>query len=147
MNMQDRVSDGMIQEYREIFAEAYFERALERHARGDVETAILDYGDAIRFDPVSSEAYYKRGAAYYFQWTTNRDEMALDAALADYQQALQLNPHYAEAYAGRGLVYEKQGRLTKANADYRRYIDLGGVAARAIQRRIQINEKRMWEER
>ena len=48
-------------------AEAYFNRGLGHHDKGDLDQAIADYDQAIVLDPQYALAYYNRGNAYYLQ--------------------------------------------------------------------------------
>jgi tetratricopeptide (TPR) repeat protein len=64
-------------------------------AKGDLDSAIADYDQAIALDPKDAIAYNGRGNVYY-------DRKDYDGAIADYVQAIMLDPKLALAYNGRG---------------------------------------------
>jgi len=94
-----------------------FSRGFAYGARGDNEHAIIEYGEAIRFDPKYPIAYNNRGVAY---GATGDNEHAI----ADYTEAIRLNPKVAGAYANRGRAYRAKGDNEHAIADYTRAIKL-----------------------
>ncbi|MDE0635647.1 MAG: tetratricopeptide repeat protein [Candidatus Poribacteria bacterium] len=63
-----------------------------------LDTSVLnEYNEAIRLNPDSAEAYFKRGLA----------RALLDpdpVSFADYDEAIRLNPNYAEAYFHRACL-------------------------------------------
>ncbi len=84
--------------------DAYFEK-------GDDDSALADYSDAIWVDPQNSDAFIGRGAVY-------RERGETDLALADYNEAIRLTPRYGLAYSDRGDVYRDEGNKDLALADY-----------------------------
>jgi len=58
------------------------------YGKGDYDSAIADYTDAIRIDPNYAIAYNVRGNAYYSKRDYNR-------AIADYEAALRIEPNDA----------------------------------------------------
>lgn len=100
-----------------LFAPAYYNRAICRKARGDVQGAIADYTEAIRADPQHAKAYNNRGVA--------RDDLGdREGAIADYTEAIRLNPQYADAYFNRGIAHKALDRVDQAIADYTEAIRL-----------------------
>ena len=85
-----------------ICAIAYTNRAVAYYHKGDLDSALADYNDAIRLDPTYERAYDDRGNVY-------RRKGDLDRALADYNQAIHLDPKYAAAYDNRGNSYFERG--------------------------------------
>ena len=87
------------------------------------DTSILyEYDEAIRLNPDSAEAYFKRGLVKALQ---NQDP----SAIADYDEALRLNPNFAEAYFHRAclkdylalresLVFDRHAGLRSAISDF-----------------------------
>src|SRR5581483_9780679 len=69
----------------------YFQRALAREKKGDIEGALADYDVVIRLDPRNAAAYNNRGDMRF-----RRHE--LDRALADFEEAIRLDPGLAAAY-------------------------------------------------
>ena len=64
---------------------------------GEFPRAVAEYSIAIKEDPGSAEAYYRRGSAYL----KLRD---LDAAKRDLDEAIQLDDNFVEAYNNRAMV-------------------------------------------
>jgi hypothetical protein len=90
--------------------EAFFER-------GEWDSAIREYTEAIRLNPDDTEAYSIRGRAYGM-----KDDY--DRAIADFTQAMHLNPHYVGAYYYRGLAYGMIGDFDRAISDFTEAIRL-----------------------
>ena len=95
-----------------LLAVAYYNRGTEYFSRGDYDSAILDYYDAIQLWPGYFSAYDRRGRAY-----SKKGEH--DRAIANYDKAIEISPHYAIAYYDRGSEYENKGQFEKALADFR----------------------------
>ncbi len=94
-----------------------FSRGFAYGAKGDNDHAIVEYSDAIRFDPKYPIAYNNRGVAYGAKGDN-------DHAIADYTEAIRLNPKVAGAYANRGRAYRAKGDNDHAIADYTKAIRL-----------------------
>jgi tetratricopeptide (TPR) repeat protein len=47
-------------------------------------------------------------------------------ALQDYDKAIQINPQLADAYLARGRIYIQLGKVTEAEADFKKYEELTG---------------------
>ena len=79
--------------------------------KGEYETAITNYNQALQINPNDADLYYKRGLAHYYLGD-------YETAIADYSQAIQINFKYAKSYNKRGLAryqlgnYKKQLRIT-----------------------------------
>jgi tetratricopeptide (TPR) repeat protein len=86
-------------------------RAFDHEESGELDKAIVAYGEAIRLEPEWADPYFFRGSVY-----AKKDD--LDRAVADYTQAIRLNPKDADAYNRRACAYERKGESAKAAADY-----------------------------
>ena len=80
-------------------------------SKGQYNSAIVDFDEAIRLDPQHAVAFSDRGAAY----DAKKD---YDRAIADYSEAIRLVPHEAHAFFNRGDAYENKGDYDRAIADY-----------------------------
>jgi Tfp pilus assembly protein PilF len=65
--------------------------------QGDRE-AVKDYDEAIRLNPQSAEAYYKRGFVYQ---KMGQRERAID----DFDKAVHIDPQFVRAYSNRAFAY------------------------------------------
>jgi tetratricopeptide (TPR) repeat protein len=92
-------------------AKTFYDRGVQFANKGDYETAIADFTEAIRLDPNNKEAYNWRGSAYH----NNND---YDWAIADYTQAIRIDPNYMSAYYNRGNAYSNKSDYDRAIADY-----------------------------
>jgi Flp pilus assembly protein TadD len=95
----------------------YYNRGIDRQAKGDLDGAIADYTKAIEIDPRSAHAYNSRGNL--------RDAKGdHDGAIADFTKAIEIDPRDADAYNNRGGARKAKGDLDGAIADYTKYIEL-----------------------
>lgn len=90
--------------------EAYYNRALAKSARHDIDGAFADYSTAIALEPKNDFALHNRGMIY-----DSRGEY--DKALADFSAAVALNPIGGHLY-NRGRVYYHAGRFREAADDF-----------------------------
>ena len=97
-------------------AEEYFRRGVEAHQRGDFDSAIKDYTEAIERNPDLVAPYNNRGNAYGAKGDHDR-------AIQDYNKAIELNPDGAAAYYNRGLAYGTKGDHDRAIQDYTKAIE------------------------
>ena len=159
-------SEQRAERMREAEAEALVERAKFYDnlgdlsaAKGDFDSAVINYTEAIAAKSDYAEAYFDRAAAYeheqdfdkaiadyrkaieikpdyaeaYFALADiyRRDEVGdNDEAIAYYSSAIKLNPDYADAYLNRGYTYESLGKLDQALADYNEAIRIETAANR-----------------
>jgi Flp pilus assembly protein TadD len=87
------------------------ERGKSFFDKGDSNSAIAAYTEAIRLEPTNADAYYDRGVVY-------RNKGEDGKAFADYTEAIRLKPDWANPHYNRGLAYWHNGDFDKAIADY-----------------------------
>ncbi len=85
--------------------------------KADSPQSIKDYDEAIRLDPQSAEAHYKRGFAYQNMGQGER-------AIEDFDRAIRINPEFAMAYSNRGYAYLNKGQYDRAVVDCTKAIKL-----------------------
>jgi tetratricopeptide (TPR) repeat protein len=95
----------------------YLDRGTMFHERGDYETAIAEFTEAIRLDPNNSFAYFLRGYAY-------KEKKQYDRAINDLTTAIRLDPNNYVAYTCRGYVYTFIDQDDQAISDYTMAISL-----------------------
>jgi tetratricopeptide (TPR) repeat protein len=103
-------------------------RGIEKMGKGEKDTAIACFNQAILFTPDFAMAYDYRGAA-----KEAKGDVA--GAIADYGQAIALDPHYADAFGNRGRAKSNLGDMTGAMSDYDRAIALDPKYAEAYANR------------
>jgi tetratricopeptide (TPR) repeat protein len=94
----------------EKLADAFNNRGIAYRAKGELERAIQDYGEAIKLNGKLASVYNNRGVAY-----DHKGE--LDRAIQDYEQAIKLKPS-PEAYFNRGNAYLAKAQYDHAIDDY-----------------------------
>ena len=85
-------------------------RAIFFTAKGDLDSALGDYNEALRLNPNNSITHNGRGSV----WRAKGD---LDRAFNDFSEAIRLNPNNGKAYGNRGQIYRLRGELDRALAD------------------------------
>ena len=108
----------------------YSNRGNARVAKGDLEGAFRDYGEAIRLDPHYAGAYYNRGNAR----VATGD---LDLAREDYAQTVRLRPDHANAHYNLAGLLKHGGRHADAIVHYQTYLDLGGSVRAGDQAAVE----------
>ena len=138
-------------------AGTFLDRGILLAMRGDYETAIADFDEAIRLSPDMFSAYMLRGRALIasvstvsgvgenfsgMNVVTTEGQTAsveqvriLDKAIADYTQAIRLDPNNTSAYIHRGYVYYAKGDYNRAIADYDQAIKLAPYSKAAYNNR------------
>jgi predicted O-linked N-acetylglucosamine transferase (SPINDLY family) len=98
---------------------------------GQLEEAVLRYGELLERRPDFAEGHYKRGNALnrLGRWS---------AALVDYDRAVALDCGYAHAFCNRGTVLERLERREEALASYDRAIALDAKDAFAYYNRAGV---------
>ena len=138
----------------------YNNRGWWYRAKGDLNRAIADFTEAIKFDPDSTHAYNNRARAYekkgdymlalqdYVEvsrleptnaaawnsrcWTRAIVGQELQKALADCEEALRIRPDEASSIDSRGLTFFKLGRLDDAIADFDAALKLNPKSAGSL---------------
>lgn len=89
----------------------YRGRGYWKDRKGDYDSALEDFDEAVRLDPKHVEGYDYRASVW-------RNKGNLERAIADLDMAIRLDPTYAAAYYRRGEIYQEKGDLDKARSDY-----------------------------
>jgi len=99
-------------------AATYVNRGVLRMRKGNYDTALADYSEALRLQPELGAAYLNTGAAYIYQ----RD---FYAALAPLNRAIELesNDLFA-AYYNRAIARENTGDVAGAFEDFNTSLEL-----------------------
>ncbi|MDQ2747725.1 MAG: tetratricopeptide repeat protein [Acidobacteriota bacterium] len=110
----------------------YQKRANESVVKGEYDSAVSDFNEAIKLNPNDVSVYLNRGRAY-------SNKKNYDLAIEDYNKAIELNPKEAMAYFNRGESYEKKGNALQAIGDYQKVLELDGnnESAKIILKRLQ----------
>lgn len=109
---------------REREAVRMFSQGLELHRKGNLEEAVLLYGQAIQLNQNFPDIYNNLGVAL-------RALGKREASAACYQRSLCLKPDHAGAYTNLGNVLRELGRLEVAAASHRRAVELDPTSADA----------------
>lgn len=106
---------------------AHVNRGWAFQEKGDQDSAIRDYDEAIRLDPRYALAYGNRGNAW-------REKGDVDRALRDLNESIRLNPH-PTTYFNRGNAWRTKGDQDRAIRDYDEAIRLNPKLAGAFSNR------------
>lgn len=117
-----------IEAFSKAIAEAYNNRGVAWHHKGDYEKAIADYNRALELHPRYAEALNNRGVARAYKGD-------YDKAIRDCTEATKINPSYADAYNNRGYAWQQKGDLDKAIVDYTETLDINPQYVRAYNSR------------
>lgn len=101
-------------------AQAYSMRALSLSLKGQYESAIKDYDDAIRLSPNFAVALNNRAWAYY-KWGRGPQ------GLPDVERSLRINPMSEHTWDTRAHIRQTLGDHAGAFADYEQAVVLGGT--------------------
>ena len=98
-------------------AQALYQRGTGYAAKGDYQSAVKDYTQALKFAPGSSDALYNRGGAYskLRRW---------DDALADFNALLKIVPNDPNTLYARAWVHSQLGNDKAAIADLDRVLEV-----------------------
>lgn len=83
-------------------AEQFHTKGYEARKKGDYETAIKLYSEALAIMPNHFKALFNRGFAY--------DKLGeFDLAINDYSKAIQIDPNNAYTYYNKGISLDRKG--------------------------------------
>ncbi|MDR4497108.1 MAG: tetratricopeptide repeat protein [Candidatus Scalindua sp.] len=99
------------------YAEAYLQRGIAYHAKGQQSESLSDFDTFSELDPKDGKLYSKRAGFY-------RNQKKYGEAVNDYSKAIEYDPEYTENYYGRGNIYIKVGRYEPAILDFTKLIEL-----------------------
>jgi tetratricopeptide (TPR) repeat protein len=103
-----------------LTAGPYFQRGHEALFTNDLDRAVSEFEDALRYVPDSGYGYKHLAEARMLQGTEGSTELAIEKC----QDALKLNPHYASAHCLLADCYSYQGRFGEALIEYERTLQL-----------------------
>lgn len=106
-------------------AEGLYVRGLVFRARKDLDTANVDFDEAIRLDPGYAAPRSAKGWVAF-----DRDD--LDGALEGFDDAISIDPEYAGAHTGRGAVLWRQGDYETARTELDAAVARSGGDALAL---------------
>ena len=109
-------------------ADDFLIQGREKLNKGDYQSAIQDFNQAIQLNPNYDDAYLSRGV-------TRRNLGDNQGASADYDQALRIAPNFAEAYVNRGVTRRELGDKQGAIADYNQALQINPNLANAYYNR------------
>jgi tetratricopeptide (TPR) repeat protein len=95
----------------------YRDRGKAYQQQDELDRAIEDFNQAIRFDPTDAAAFACRGTAYSHKGDLRR-------AIGDYDEAIRLESHDAVYYHVRAWLHHGQGDYDRAIADFDQAIRL-----------------------
>jgi tetratricopeptide (TPR) repeat protein len=109
------ISSGTLS--KENLAIAYNNRGNAYDDMGETAKALADYDQALRLNPMFSEAYFNRA---FVRYRLGRHQ----EALKDYDRLLSLEPVLASGYFNRSFAWAAMGRYDKAVADVQKALEL-----------------------
>ncbi len=106
-----------VPDYQNALAEAHEGRAYGHFKLGDLDRAIADLDEAIRFDPDDAALYANRGILY----SSKGD---FEQAMTNADKAIRLDPEHAPAYDVQANVFFRRRKFEQAIAAYGRAIGI-----------------------
>jgi tetratricopeptide (TPR) repeat protein len=100
-----------------LLAQLHNNRGVEYKAKGELDSAIADFSEAMKLNPKNLLAYTNRGDGMVAKGD-------YDAAIADYDAAIAADPNFLRAYSGRGDAYKNKKDFDRAIEDYRKALSL-----------------------
>jgi tetratricopeptide (TPR) repeat protein len=97
--------------------QAYLNRGYIRSNHMDLDGALADFDNAIKFDPNDADAYFKRGRAFLIVGNAK-------FAIADFDKSIAIDDRNPLVYAERGFARQSQGEDGEAQKDFERGLKL-----------------------
>jgi len=107
---------------------AFNNRGIAYSRLGELESALADFGRALRINPRLADAHSNRGNVYQARGESEK-------ALRDFDQAIKLDPRHNRAFNNRANLLLAKGELDAAINDYNRSIELDSSNALAFANR------------
>lgn len=98
-------------------ADAYNMRGVAYLEQGNMEDAVSDFNQALRYDSISYMPVFNRGNAY-------RQQGQLPEALQDYNQVVRKNPSMPDVYINRSAVLYEMKQYKEARMDLEAALEL-----------------------
>jgi predicted TPR repeat methyltransferase len=98
-------------------AQEWFDQALERLRRDDLDAAAEALERVLQVDPEHAAGHYQLG-------NVRRDQGRREDAERHFSRAVALSPQHAEAHNNLGVIHELAGRAEPAIASYRRAVQV-----------------------
>ena len=111
-----------------------YNRAVAYEQFGELDLAIRDYDDAIKWGEDFVAAYFNRGVVYGKMGQPQR-------AIEDFGRVLALNPRYAAAFMNRGDAYMQIDQLELALRDFNDVIRIEPEMAQAYYNRAGAHQR------
>ncbi|MDH3689907.1 MAG: tetratricopeptide repeat protein [Gammaproteobacteria bacterium] len=111
--------------------EKYFQKGVIAHEAKDYDTALELYRKALKIKPDYADALNNLG----FTLRTIGKQY-FDEADEAYAKVLTLDSNHHEALEYQGELYLWQGKISKANENYQRLLDLGSDEAAELKKKI-----------
>ena len=118
----DVLSDGTSEKAKNLRVKAHNGRGISYYEKGDYDSAINDYHEAIALGPQEPRSYSNCGNAH-----CERGEY--DLAIEKHNKAIEINPNEADYYSNRGSAYGGKGEYDLAIEDCDRAIELNPSVA------------------
>ncbi len=115
------------------YVDAYVARASILEKAGNLQSALVDYTQALNIRP-SDKIFYERGVI----------ELSLKSfanAARDFTSAIELNPQFARAYSERGVAFLANDMLEEAKNDFIQAFQLNDKILFALEKIGEINIK------
>jgi tetratricopeptide (TPR) repeat protein len=126
---------------------AFANRGMAYGNRGDIDLAIVDFGEAIRIDPEFPNWRYARAFQFMNRALQHGGQDDCTLAVTDLSEAIRLKPAVAAYILQRGRARECAGQLAEALIDFRKAQDLdpsdsaAGEAIRRVERKLPAKPK------
>ncbi len=110
--------DSMAQDYME-FARKYHEQYLIKGRKSDLENAVENYIDAIKFNPRIPQAYYRLASLLW-----DKGEINLSSAIEQCKEAINIAPENPNARIYAAYFLEMAKEYKDAEAEFKKAIEL-----------------------